>query len=101
MSGLDYIIRVSPDVIFQEVLLGESLLMDTRSLTYFALDELGTRVWQEIREGGEVAPAFRCLVAATGLPEDDLLLKFNSIIKGLERSRIIQLEHKTDTFSDP
>lgn len=42
--------QVSPDVLEQE-LDGETVLLDLRSDNYFGLDEVGTRVWQLLRDG--------------------------------------------------
>ncbi len=42
--------QVSPDVLEQE-LDGETVLLDLGSDNYFGLDEVGTRVWQLLRDG--------------------------------------------------
>lgn len=92
MADFSYRIRVSPDVIFQEVLLGESILMDTRTLAYFAFDELGTRIWRVIERGADADEAYNTLLASYGDSEADFEMKFNNIINGLAKSRIITLE---------
>lgn len=51
--NLDHIIRVSPQVISQE-LSGETVILDLESECYFGLDAVGTRIWQLIREGADL-----------------------------------------------
>lgn len=49
MSALDVHIRLSRDAIAQEVS-GETVILDLASESYFGLDEVGTRVWQLLRD---------------------------------------------------
>ena len=46
-------ISLSPDVISQEVS-GETVLWDLKSENYFGLDAVGTRIWQLIRDNGDL-----------------------------------------------
>ena len=92
MSSFAYRITVSPDVIHQEVLLGESLLMDTRTLAYFALDEFGTRLWRELARSKDAAEVVQRLADSGDLPREAVEKKFELIINGLQNSRIIQIE---------
>jgi hypothetical protein len=43
-------IHISQNVLSQEVA-GETVLLDLASESYFGLDEVGTRVWQMLKEG--------------------------------------------------
>ena len=43
-------IRISDNVLSQEVA-GETVLLDLASESYFGLDEVGTRVWQMLKQG--------------------------------------------------
>lgn len=92
MASFPFKVRISPDVISQEVLLGETVLMDVKTLVYFGLDELGTAVWRAIRECPDADAAFARLLVSTALSEAELESKFVMIINGLENSRLIQLE---------
>jgi len=94
LASYPYRVRISPDVISQEVLLGETVLLDVKTLVYFGLDALGSAVWREIQERPDADEAFSRLLASTLLSEEKLCEKFSSIISGLENSRIIQLEVK-------
>jgi hypothetical protein len=49
VSALDVHIRLSRDAIAQEVS-GETVILDLASESYFGLDEVGTRVWQLLRD---------------------------------------------------
>ncbi len=68
--------------------------MDTRTLAYFAFDELGTSVWKAIGVDGDADAAFTRLVAEGDHSKAELKRKFQSIIKELEKTHIIQLEPK-------
>lgn len=92
LASYPYRIRISPDVISQEVLLGETVLLDVKTLVYFGLDELGSAVWREIQECPDADEALSRLLSSTPLQAEELRDKFFSILKGLERSRIIELE---------
>ncbi len=45
-------IRIIPDVLSREVS-GETVLLNLENECYFGLNEVGTRIWQLLQEGGE------------------------------------------------
>jgi hypothetical protein len=92
MKALNLRFTISPHVIFQEVQLGESLLLDTRTLAYFAFDALGTRIWQAMQENSDADEVVQRVALETGRPMDVLLPKFREILSGLKRSGLIALE---------
>ena len=92
MSRFLYSIRISPDVIAQEVLLGETLLLDTGSLAYFGLDEFGSRIWREIESCKDAGEVFRRICESSELEPEVLARKMEGVLRGLEMSRIITLE---------
>jgi hypothetical protein len=92
LAPFPFKIRVSPDVISQDVLLGETLLLDLGTLVYFGLNELGTAVWRELQSSTDANEIFQRLLTSTGLPPASLEAKFEGIITGLEANRIIALE---------
>lgn len=94
LESFPYTIRISPDVISQEVLLGETLLMDVGTLAYFGLDSLGTSVWREMQASQDADEVFRRLLKTSGLTEEALAVKYRGILQGLEVSKIIRLEEK-------
>ena len=84
-------IRISPDVIFQPVLLGESLLLNVKTLTYFAFDALGTALWEAIQETENVAEAMQKAALVSGKPLNEIQPRMQSILAGLERSGLISM----------
>ena len=92
MEALKLKISIAPDVIFQEVQLGESLLLDVKTLTYFAFDPLGTRFWKAIEESSDADRALQFAAAAAEQSAADLQPNFRAILAGLERSGLITLE---------
>jgi len=83
---------ISPDVIDQEVQLGETLLMDVKTLTYFGLTSLGTVLWREMQTCRDLDEVFARVVRQSDLPEDELVTVVRGILRGLEQSRLVRLE---------
>jgi hypothetical protein len=94
-NALKMKITIAPNVIFQEVQLGESLLLDVKTLKYFAFDPMGTRFWKAIEECGEADRALQAAATAVGRSAADLQPNFYAILSGLERSGLITLEKST------
>jgi hypothetical protein len=46
-----------PDTVLVRELQGETVLLDLASETYFGLDEVGTRMWRALSEGGAIRAA--------------------------------------------
>ncbi len=59
--NLNQTVILSPDVIYQEVS-GETVLLDLESECYFGLDAVSTRIWQLIRESGELRIIYNTLL---------------------------------------
>ena len=83
--------HISPDVIFQPVQLGESLLLHTKSLQYFAFDRLGTRVWQAMQDCNEADRIVDAVAADSGLDEAVLVERIRVLLERLARSGLIIL----------
>jgi len=83
---------ISPDVIDQEVQLGETLLMDVKTLTYFGLTSRGTVLWREMQTCRDLDEVFARVVRQSDLPEDELVTVVRGILRGLEQSRLVRLE---------
>ncbi len=92
MEALKLKIIINPNVIFQEVQLGESLLLDVKTLKYFAFDPLGTRFWKAMQESSDADEALRVVAVGEELAPTELQAKFRSALSGLERSGLITLE---------
>ena len=61
--SLAHVVRLSPDVIVQEVS-GEAVLLDLRSENYFGLDPVGLVIWRALGESGTLASAHAAVLAA-------------------------------------
>lgn len=59
--NLNQTIAFSPQVISQEVS-GETVLLDLESECYFGLDAVGTRIWQLIRDSGDLRTIYTTLL---------------------------------------
>lgn len=59
--NLNQIVRVSPQVISQEIS-GETVILDLDSEYYFGLDAVGTRIWQLIRESADLHTIYTILL---------------------------------------
>jgi hypothetical protein len=59
--NLDQTVAFSEQVISQEVL-GETVILDLESECYFGLDAVGTRIWQLIRDSGELRAIYNTLL---------------------------------------
>ena len=92
MSQFSYKVCISPSVISQEVSLGETILMDVKTLAYFGLDEFGSRVWSYLESCTDAQQVFENLKSATNFDEEALARKYGGILKGMEMSGIVSLE---------
>jgi len=77
--NLDQTVLFSPDVISQEVS-GETVILDLASECYFGLDEVGTRIWQLIRERGELRAIYSTLLEEYDVDAQRLLADLEALI---------------------
>ena len=84
-------ITISPDVISEKVQLGETLLMDVKTLAYFGLDSLGSTIWMEMQNCDDADELFEKVSASSQLPAIKIEAKFRQILQGLAGSRLISL----------
>ena len=92
MATFPYKAQINPSVIAQEVLLGETLLMDVKSMNYFGLDEFGSRIWRALAECEDVDVIYRRLIESSDISGDSFTRQFLGVLRGLEVSKIITLE---------
>lgn len=91
MNGLHQRFTISPNVIFQEVQLGESILLDTSTVTYFSFDPLGTRIWQAMQETDDLGVVLERVAPESGLALAEMERVLESIVTGLQRSGLIRV----------
>ena len=83
---------ISPDVIDQEIQLGETLLMDVKTLKYFGLTSLGTLLWREMQKGSDLDDVFARVLPQSGLQEEELASIIRAILQGMEQTGLISIE---------
>jgi hypothetical protein len=69
--SFDQRLTVPDNVLFRE-LEGESVILDLDSESYFGLDEVGTRIWQQVTESATIEEAFAALTREYDVEADEL-----------------------------
>lgn len=85
----DSVFEISPGVISEEVMLGETLLMNVHTLAYFRLDALGTRLWRAMQTSDNEAEVVREVAGETGLEAAGLAAQLEAMLAGMERCGLI------------
>jgi Coenzyme PQQ synthesis protein D (PqqD) len=91
--NLNQTITPSPEVISQEVS-GETVLLDLQSENYFGLDEVGTRIWQLIRETNDLQAIFETLLAEYDVSEERLRQDLDTLLGEISGLGLIRLEQR-------
>lgn len=95
-TDLNQTIALSSAVISQEVS-GETVLLDLDSENYFGLDEVGTRIWQLIKETNELQSIFNTLLEEYDVSEERLQLDLTTLLTEIEALGLVVLEkHNSD-----
>jgi len=89
--NLNQTIALSPDVISQEVS-GETVLLDLESENYFGLDEVGTRIWQLIKETNNLSLIFDTLMGEYEVTEERLQQDLTVLLTEIEGLGLITLK---------
>ncbi|MFK8049230.1 MAG: PqqD family protein [Halioglobus sp.] len=89
--NLKQTIALSPDVISQEVS-GETVLLDLESENYFGLDEVGTRIWQLIKETNDLQLIFDTLLKEYDVSEERLQQDLTTLLTEIEGMGLVKLE---------
>jgi hypothetical protein len=91
--NLNQTITLSPEVISQEVS-GETVLLDLESENYFGLDEVGTRIWQLIRETNDLQAIYQTLLAEYDVSEERLQQDLDTLLAEISGLGLIRLERR-------
>ncbi len=91
--NLNQTITLSPDVISQEVS-GETVLLDLESENYFGLDEVGTRIWQLIKETNDLEAIFNTLLAEYDVSEERLQGDLDALLGEIAGLGLVKLEQR-------
>lgn len=91
--NLKQTITLSPDVISQEVS-GETVLLDLQSENYFGLDEVGTRIWQLIKETSDLEAIYHTLLAEYEVSEERLQGDLKALLAEISSLGLVTLEQR-------
>jgi len=89
--NLKQTIALSPDVISQEVS-GETVLLDLESEAYFGLDEVGTRIWQLIKETNDLNTIYNTLLSEYDVTGERLQADLDTLFTEIEGLGLITLK---------
>ena len=92
--NLNQNITLSPEVISQEVS-GETVLLDLESENYFGLDEVGTRIWQLIKETNDLAAIYQTLLTEYDVSEERLQQDLDTLLGKITKLGLATLEQRT------
>ena len=88
---LNQSISLSPDVISQEVS-GETVLLDLQTENYFGLDEVGTRIWQLIKETDDLSMIYRTLLDEYEVSDERLQNDLEVLLSEISELGLITLQ---------
>lgn len=91
MVTLDCLVKVSEDVLFQE-LDGEAVLLSMQSESYFGLDPVGTRIWELLRMHGLVGTVADKLLTEYDIGKEDLQQHLLEFVEKLHSKGLISIE---------
>jgi hypothetical protein len=91
--NLNQNIILSPEVISQEVS-GETVLLDLESENYFGLDEVGTRIWQLIKETNDLAAIYQTLLTEYDVSEERLQHDLDTLLGEISQLGLVTLEQR-------
>lgn len=80
--------RISPDVLFQEIE-GETVLLDPNAEHYYALDDVGTRFWQLLNEHGDVDVAVAAMLGEFDVDEPTLRSDLDALLARLREAGLV------------
>jgi hypothetical protein len=89
--NLNQTITLSPEVISQEVS-GETVLLDLESENYFGLDEVGTRIWQLVKETGDLQAIYNTLLEEYEVEEERLQTDLEALLDEIAVLGLITLK---------
>jgi hypothetical protein len=91
--NLNQTIAPSPDVISQEVS-GETVLLNMASEDYFGLDEVGTRIWQLIKQTNDLQAIYQTLLEEYDVSESRMHRDLDNLLAEISRLGLITLEQR-------
>jgi Coenzyme PQQ synthesis protein D (PqqD) len=89
--NLNQTVAFSEQVISQEVS-GETVMLDLESECYFGLDAVGTRIWQLIRDSGDLRTIYSTLLAEYEVEETQLQADLDALLTEASARGLITLQ---------
>jgi|KBSSwiStaDraftv2_1062776.scaffolds.fasta_scaffold21565_3 hypothetical protein len=83
-------IRVPPDVLVSDVG-GESVFLNLKTESYFGLDDVGTRMWKLLTEGGTVESAYQALLTEYDIDEAQLSNDLDELVQKLVDNGLVEV----------
>ncbi|HEX2088037.1 MAG TPA: PqqD family protein [Solirubrobacteraceae bacterium] len=80
--------RPAPGVLSQEVE-GELVLLDPQAVRYYALDDVGARVWQLLGEHGDVDAVVRAMLDEFDVDETTLRADLDELLARLRAAGLV------------
>ncbi|HVY27473.1 MAG TPA: PqqD family protein [Polyangiaceae bacterium] len=80
---------ISEDVVC-EVAEGEAVLLDLKRGVYYSLDPVGSRFWELLRAGSDLATARECLLAEYDVTPDQLGRDLERLVEDLAQRGLLQ-----------
>ncbi len=91
--AFDSTITISPDVMVRKV--GEeSVLLDLKTERYLGLDDVSSRFWEVLTDGGSMNSAYDSLLAEFEVSPDRLRNDLGAFVQELLRLGLVQLENQ-------
>jgi Coenzyme PQQ synthesis protein D (PqqD) len=87
-------IKISPNIIFQEVA-GETVLLDLSGEKYYGLDETGTFIWKLLQKIELKDKIIESLLVEFSAPREEIDRDLSKLLNDFEKSGIVSL-----TYSD-
>ncbi len=85
-------VEIPEGILFRE-LSGEAVLLNLNSEHYFGLDEVGTRIWQELNSSSTIEEAFNKIYAEYDVDRATLEKDFHELLEKLIEQGLIKLSH--------
>lgn len=95
MVNLEQSVRISPDVMFQEVG-GEAVLLDLKSETYLGLNETGMRIWQLLQQSGDLRRVLEDMLAEYDVDARQMECDLVELVGQLADAGLVMVEGERD-----
>lgn len=80
------------DTVFAQEVDGEMVLLDMKSENYFGLDEVGTSIWQAMRENESLQEVFEAMLEQYEVEEEILERDLSDFVEKLVESGLVEVK---------